>query len=320
MGTRIRPVELLSPESYVRTYQGIIVRNADTGMLEVNVMGNVVDAKWSDPLVVEEGDSVLVQFGTGRTQALNTCVVVARISDRARPERGTVTVVPPSSPTVSVAGTDGVTYLATFVTSYSPVVNDQVRLSWAASNPTIMGKVATTATPAPIARPITKPPAAPTTGRKAYWASDSNTYWAPGGWGSWAGGRGRVYQGNYGYGDVYGAFFYNGGPKQLAGKTITKLILRLGHRLHVGSYNSAATIHIYATSNSRRPSGNVTTVGGPVNVTAWPGQGYTDYNITSLASHLLAGGGLAIIGSPYAGFMGIPEKPDSGRLTFDWRT
>jgi hypothetical protein len=318
MGTRIRAVELLAPEAYVRTYQGVITKNRTTGLFEVNVMGNTIAAKWADPITVAEGDTVLVQFGMGRTQGLNTCTVVGRLSGRARPERGTVTVVPPSSNTVSIQGEDGVTYLATFVTSYSPVVGDGVKLSWTSSTPTIIGKIAATAAPAYVPPPVAAPPAAPTQGANTYWATDSNTYWPPGGWGSWAGGRGRVYQGNYGSGDVYGAYFYNGGPRQMAGRTIRQCRLALGNRLAVGSYNAAATIHIYATSNSTRPGGNITTVGGPVNVTAWPGQGLTEYDITALAGHLQNGGGIAIYGSPYAGFLGIPEQPDSGRLAFDW--
>lgn len=320
MAIRIRSVEMLAPEAYVRTYQGVITKNKTTGLFEVNVMGNTIQAKWNDPIVVSEGDTVLVQFGTGRTQALNSATVVGRMTSRARPERGTVSVVPPSSPTVTITGQDGITYSATFVTSYTPVVSDEVRLSWAGSNiPTIIGKIASTSAPPPAPPPVAPPPPPATTGTSAYWATDSNTYWPPGGWGSWAGGRGRVYQGNYGSGDVYGAFFYNGGPTQMSGRTIDNLRITLGNRLAVGSYNSAATIHIYATSNAWRPGGNITTVGGPVNVTAWAGQGYADYNITALAGHLQAGGGIAIYGSPYAGFMGIPEQPDSGRLTFDWR-
>lgn len=318
MGTRIRPVEMLTPESYVRTYQGVITKNTATGLSEVNVMGNVIAARWSDPISVKPGDTVLVQFGMGRTQGLNTCIVVARLSSRARPERGKVTVVPPSSDTVSIQGEDGVTYLATFVTSYTPVVNDEVKLSWTTSTPTILGKIATTAAPPPPPAPAPPPPPVATQGTNVYWATDSNTYWPPGGWGSWAGGRGRVYQGNYGSGDVYGAFFYNRGPTQMAGRTIRQLRIAFGNRIAAGSYNSPVTIHIYATTNATRPGGNITTAGGPVNVTAWAGQGLTEYDITALAGHIQNGGGIAIFGNPYAGFLGIPEMPDSGRLTFDW--
>lgn len=318
MGTRIRPVELLTPEAYVRTYQGIITYNRTTGLLEVNVMGNVIQAQWSDPLTLAEGDTVLVQFGIGRTQATNTATVVGRVASRARPARAEVTVVPPSSSTISVEGTDGVTYTATYITSYTPVVGDEVTLSWASTTPTVIGKIAAAAAaPAPAA-PVPPPPSAPTHGTSVYWATDSNTYWGPGGWGSWAGGRGRVYQGNYGAGEVYGAYFYNGAPAQMAGRTIGQVRLALGNRIAAGSYNSPVTVHIYATSNATRPGGNITTVAGPVNVTAWPGQGLTEYDITALAGNLQAGGGIAILGNPYAGFIGIPEQPDSGRLTFDW--
>lgn len=321
MATNIRPVELLEPEQYVRSYQGVVVKDRTSGALYVNVMGNVLAARWSDPLSVAEGDTVLVQMGTGRTQGLGTCIVVARLNSRPRPARGTVTVVPPSSETVSVQGDDGVTYIATFGTSYTPVVNDKVVLSWTSATPNIISKISITAPATPVAppAPVAPPPPAPVTGSTGYWATDSNTYWPPGGWGSWAGGRGRVYQGNYGSGDVYGAYFYNGAPTQLQGRTITGCSVALGSRIAAGSYNSPVTVHIYATSNSTRPGGNITTVGGPIDVTAWPGQGLTRYSIGSLAGHLLNGGGIAILGNPYAGFLGIPEQPDAGSLIFDWR-
>jgi hypothetical protein len=310
---------MLTPEAYSRSYQGIITKNRTTGLLEVNVMGNTIQAMWSDPLTLAEGDTVLVQFGVGRTQATNTATVVGKVTSRARPARGTVTVVPPSSPTITVQGSDGINYTATYITSYTPTVSDVVTLLWTSTNPTVVGKVAAAAAPPPPPPPVAAPPPAPTTGTSSYWCTDSNTYWPPGGWGSWAGGRGRVYQGNYGAGDVYGAFFYNGATSQMAGRTIGEVRLALGNRIAAGSYNSPVTIHIYATSNSTRPGGNISAIAGPVNVTAWPGQGLTEYNITALAPQLQAGGGIAIYGNPYAGFLGIPEQPDSGRLTFDWR-
>lgn len=320
MAINIRSAEGLTPERYDRTYPGTVVKVGDD--LKVNVLGNVITARWSDPLVVAEGDSVLVQFIMNKT-GLSEAIVRARVGNLARPSRGNITIVPVGSETVTVQATDSRNYLAYFVTSYTPVVGDQVILSWNASIPVIQGKVAMTPAPPPPEPPpppVPPPPPPPQVGTNVYWASASNTYWPPGGWGSWAGGRGRVYQGNYGSGDVYGAYFYGGGPRQLAGASIDRVRFTLGGRIAAGNYNSPATVHVYLTSNENQPGGNITSIDGPWDVTAWPGQGLTDYDLpVSWGAHFLNGAGLAIFGNPYAGFYGRNEQADSGKLILDWR-
>lgn len=310
------------PERYDRTYPGVIVA-ASTGsnQLAVNVMGNIIQARWSDPLVVAKGDTVLVQFVMGHN-GLSEAYVRARITSRPRPFWATVAIVPPSSDTVTVTGSDGYTYTAYFVASYTPVVGDRVHLAWDASTATIDGKLASTAPPAPPPSEVYVPPPPPppqTTGTNVYWASNSNTYWAPGGWGSWAGGKGRVYQGNYGSGDVYGAWFYGGGPTQLQGRTIDRMRFVLGGRIAAGSFNSAITVRFHAHGSVNQPGGNVGAVAGPIDATAWPGQGLTEYDLTPFAGHILNGGGIGIWGGTYAGFYGRNEQPDSGKLIIDWR-
>jgi hypothetical protein len=320
VAVNIRRTEELTPDRYDRTYPGTVVKIGND--MRVNVLGNVISARWADPLVVAEGDSVLVQFVMNRQGGLSEAIVRARVGSLARPSRATVTVVPPGSETVTVLGTDGRTYAATFIGSYSPVVGHEVMLGWNASIPTIAGQIVPTSVPPPPQAPtppIPPPPPPPQTGRATYWASGSNTYWGPGGWGSWAGGRGRVYQGSYGSGPVYGGFFYGGGPTQLRGRAIDYCGLVLGNRIAAGNYNSPVTIHIYATDATHQPGGLYTGIGGPIDVTAWPGQGLTEYNISALAGHLLNGGGIGIYGDPYAGFLGRNEQADSGKLVFDWR-
>lgn len=314
----IRSIEGLLPESYDRTLVGVVV---DSGGLKVNVQGNVLAARWADPVVASAGDTVLVQLIIGRT-GQTEAIVRARVTANPRPARGTVSSVPPSSDTVSVTGSDGVTYTAYFVTAYTPVVNDEVFLSWFGNRPTIMGKVAAVpvvASPIPPPSPAAPPPPPPQSGTSFYAATDSATYWPPGGWNSWAGGNGRVFQGQYGSGQVYGAWWYAGSPGQLAGRTINRFRIRLGPRLAVGSYNSPVTVHFYVTNNTNRPGGNVTHVAGPHNVGAGPGQGAVDYDLpVSWATNVINGGGMAIMGDPYAGFRGRNEFPESGLLIFDW--
>jgi hypothetical protein len=317
----IRSVENIGPDLYDRSLVGVIVKINTSGTLGVNVQGNVIPARWADPIVAAEGDTVLVQLIIGRT-GQTEAFVKAKITKSPRPARGTVSSVPPSSDTVTVTGTDGGTYTAYFVTSYTPTVSDEVLLSWFGSKPTIVGKVAATAapTPAPPPAPTAPPPPPPQVGTAHFAAASSNTYWPPGGWGSWASGRGRVFQGSYGAGQVYGAWFYHNSPGQLAGRAITRVLILLGGRLAVGSFNSPVTVHFYLTSNASQPGGNVTHIAGPHNVTAWPGQGMTHYDLPAdWGDDIVAGSGIGIMLDPYAGFYGVNEQPESGKLTLDWR-
>lgn len=313
----LRPAEKLAPERTVNTYRGLMVIGSD-GKLAVNVNGNTLGASWADPLVVAEGDPVLVEISGGRA-GQGRAFVRSRVTNAPRPGQATVTTTPAGSPTITVTGTDGEVYSATFIASYTPVVGDKVLLSWNAALPSVQGKVSITAAPPPPP-PVVVPPPAAQTGTERYQAQASGTLWGPGGWDSWAGGNSNVYQGNYGSGPLYGAWFYHGSPKQLAGRTITRIRFLLGARRPVGSNNAPVTVHFYAHTSTYKPGGDVSRTVGPADVTANPGQGLTEYDLPlSFAPVLQAGGGIAIGGDPYAGFLGINSQPESGLLIMDWR-
>jgi hypothetical protein len=193
-----------------------------------------------------------------------------------------------------------------------------VILKWDAGNPTVIAAVGSTAAPPPPV-PVAAPPSAAATGTSNYAATDTSTYWGPGGWDSWAGGN-TVYQGSYGgSGPLTGAWFYGGSPTELAGRTITAIRFTLGARNGAGASSSAVAVHLHTHTNRTRPGGNVTLGSAAVDVTAQPWQGGTVYNLpTSFAADLLAGGGIAITGDPYAGFAGRNKQPDSGLLSIDW--
>lgn len=312
----LRALEELSPERTVTTYQGTMVKVA--GVLQVNVNGKIIPARYADPLVLADGDPVLVEISYSRA-GQGTAFVRCRLTDKPRPGQGTVLTVPASSPTITVTGSDGLVYTATFVASYTPVVGDPVILSWNAATPSVVGKITTTAAPPPPPPPVQPPPTAPTVGSTPYPAAASDTYWPAGGWGSWAGGGSHVYQGSYGSGQVYGAWFYAGSTAQLAGKNITRIRLKLGSRRATGASSSPVTVHVYAHTSANKPGGDVSRTVGPYDITAQPGQGITEYDLPlSFAAVLLAGGGISIAGDPYAGFTGRNSQPESGLLTLDW--
>lgn len=298
--------------------QGIITGTATA--LTLNVDGNTIPYRCVDPLVVGVGDTVAVDLVAGPTGQAEAWVI-GRLASTFRPSTGKVKTVPPSSPSITVTGTDGVDYTAYFITSYTPVVNDNVDLSWGASIPFVMGKVGTTAAPPPPAAPVAPPPGPSASGTSYYPATDSGT-WVPafGSWDSWAGGGGNVYQGQFGSGQLYGAWFYGGSPMELAGRTITRVQFTLGSRRTVGSYNQSVAVHLYAHTNTNRPGGDVNRVAGPVDSITYPFAGQTvfDLPVSTFAGPIIAGGGVAIALDPYAGFNGRYTEPASGRLQIDW--
>lgn len=311
-------------EPSTQTYQGVIVNTAAVGtVLGVNVNGNVLPAQWADPLVVTVGDTVMVEI-TGAATGQGAAFVKSRLAMNPRPPQGTISTVPPGSPTVTVTGTDGAAYAATFVSSYTPAVNDIVILSWNASQPTVLGKVGSVALPPPPPPPVAQqavlpPPPPPITGTSYYPATDSDTIWPAGGWGSWGGGGGHVYQGSYGSGPIYGSWFYGGSTTEMSGRVITRIQIRLGSRRRVGSYNLPVAAHFYAHLSPNKPGGDVNRIAGPFDVTIQPGAGQQTVDLPNwMGDALMAGGGICIAGDPYMGFEGRYTQPDSGTLTIDW--
>jgi hypothetical protein len=305
------------PARSVTRLQGIVVpTTAGATTLSVNVNGNVIPARVIDPLVVQAGDPVAVDFvsaPSGQAEAW----IVGRLASAPRPSQGVVATVPPSSSTITVTGSDGATYTAYFSSGYTPTVGDNVILKWDAGIPTVLGKVGTTAAP-PAPAPVAPPPSAATTGTSTYAATDTSTWWGPGGWDSWAGGN-NVYQGDYGSGPLTGAWWYGGSPSELAGRTITAIRFTLGARNGAGASSSPVTVNLKTHTSRTRPAGNVALGSAATGVTAQPWQGGTVYSLPlSFAADLLAGGGIAITGGSYAGFNGRNKQADSGLLSIDW--
>lgn len=312
--------KLVTPAGSFARYKGVMVLDG-TGALAVNVNGNIIPASYSDPIVVAVGDAVSVDLVTGAT-GQSEAVVTGRLTLTPRPATGTVTTVPVGSQAITVTGADGVTYTATFVSSYTPAVNDIVILAWNAAAPTVTGKVGTTAVPPPpppppVVVPVRPPPAPPQTGYNTYPATDSATM-ATYGWDSYAGGGGNVYTGTYGE-TVHGAWWYAGSPKALAGRTITRIRFTLGARRAGGADNAPATIYFYTHGWARRPAGDVTLTGTAYAVTIPAKSGQRTFDLpTTFAAALLAGGGIAISGGTYSGYNGRIKDASSGKLTFYW--
>jgi hypothetical protein len=299
-------------------YEGTVVLDG-SGALKVSVGGNILNPRFLDPVTANAGDPVLVDIVSG-TGGQSYAVVVGRVASGMRPARATVKTVPPSSPTITVTGTDGVDYTADFISSYSPVVGNLVSIIWRGGMPTALGVVGalTGAGAAGTSPGVSAPPPAAVTGTGKYAAADTSTYWGPGGWGSWAGGN-NVYQGDYGSGALTGAWFYAGSTGELSGRTVTAIRFMLSSRNGAGATSSPVTAHLYAHTSANRPGGNVSLAAGPYDVTVQPWEGQHMITLPlSFAATLQAGGGIAISGNPYAGFLGRSTEPMSGYLEIDW--
>ena len=281
---------------------------------------SLLDARWLDPIQPLQGGRVVIDItndGLGQSSAL----VIGGYTDQPRPSTGTVADILPPGPGVQlvVTGDDGVTYTTgRFIGSYN--IGDPVYLTWDAATPTVIGKIGAISVPPPVAPPVAAPGAGTGQAKRITVASDT---WGVGGWGRWAtsqAGGEDVYSGALGGYTLTGAWFYGAADPALAGKTVTGVRFYLPARLPgVGSYNAAATIHVYAHDSTGRPGGDVNRVAGPfdVNVIAGFRGGFIDLPLT-FASALVNGGGISIAGGPYIGFESRLDNPESGKLLLDW--
>lgn len=284
-----------------------------------NMNGNLLDARWLDPIQPIQGGKIVVDI-TKDDYGLSTALVVGGYTDQPRPSTGIAQSVIPAGLSTQIVfiGEDGVEYTTDrFIGTYSP--GDPVYITWDAAVPTIIGKIQTVAV-APEA-PAPPPPATVKSGEVPVIATASDT-WGVGGWGRWAtsqfGGE-DVYTGfRYGY-TLTGAWFYGAPKPELQGKTITRIRFRVPPRLDAGNHNDPATIHFYAHTSGSRPGGDVNRVTGPHDIVVAAKSPGGDIDLPlSFAPALVAGGGISIAGDPYAGFSSRLDDPESGKLLINW--
>lgn len=285
----------------------------------VRVGGVVAPAVWAG-CRAQEGDALLLGQMT-RKDAPAEYVVLGLTGDGG-PREGTVTAAPAGSATITVSAS-GRTLTATFLASYTPTVNDLVRLHWSHGLPTVLGKVGSTPAPAPPPPVTAPPPSASSSGVLGVPATDSATYSVGYGWNGYYGQN--CYQGN---GSTWGApsdnrgsWFYGNGAAQLAGATLDRITFRVPKRLGGGASGSNATMHLYLHTSSVRPGGDVGRTAGPSDVLVLANYQGGDYVDLPLAwgPTLIAGGGVSMTGSPYMGMQGKGGDPASGHMKYYWR-
>lgn len=285
-----------------------------------NMGGNLLDARWLDPIQPLQGGKIVVDI-TKDEYGGSTALVIGGYTDQPRPSTGTLQEVIPGglATQLVVMGEDGVTYTTDrFIGSTSP--GDPVYLTWDAAKPTVIGVIPSSAPPE--TPPAAGPPAANLPGSEALIATASDTWWGPGGWGSYATSRNGgedVYSGTWSGTTVTGAWFYGAARPVLQGKTISRIRFRVPARLQAGNYNDPATIHVYAHTDGARPGSDVNRVTGPHDIVIPPHFQGDEFDLPlSFAPAIVGGGGISIVGNPYVRFASRLKDPTSGRLITEW--
>lgn len=220
--------------------------------------------------------------------------------------------------TVTVKGIDVVMLAARDV---SFATGDPVAFIQAAGTFIALGRTATAAVPAPA--DFNPPPPTPkpvtVTGSKTFTPVETRSRQGS----KWRTDNDDVYQGQYGgNGNHVGCAFYGGGPRSIAGATVTSAKVKL-RRKNSGGITAAQDTTFWLVTQTKKPSGAPTltsSTDGP-NL-AW-GQSTTFTIPTSWAQAMVDGtaGGLAIYeadGSPYVILDGRSHYGSSFSLTINY--
>ncbi|NKY08955.1 hypothetical protein [Cellulomonas hominis] len=295
----------------LRTSPGVVTTEAGARKVVLDD-GTRLAPLWPATVVVD-GDRVQVLLVDG------TAHVIGPVVPAPRPISGTVAGAAAGGyvPVTTSTGTVQARYAGT-----APASGTLVGLIWqgGAAPFLLPGTLAPIATdpqstpdlPAP-------PPTGPDSGTLLVPAAGSGS-WRTGGWG-WASSSDVVQGGSpYVSQDSRGGWWYGSAPQALAGRTVTGLRIRLSSRLRIGSYNSAAALHLYRTTDTARPGGDFNRAAGPHDVALAAGANWQWVTLPAAWGQALVdgGGGIGVQGSPYAGLVGAGSDPESGQLAIDW--
>lgn len=296
----------------LRVTSGVVI--LDVGTLRVALDdGARVTPLWPAVWTPAEGDRVQLLIVDGVTIAIGPVAVAPR----------------PLAGTVSGAASAGLipvtTSIGTIQTRYSgtaPAIGTAVILLWHGSTPVLLpGALAPTVAPAIPTSPDAPvpPPVGPTSGTAPITALGSGSWQVGGDW-TWPGTRVIQYRSGSAP-ENRGGWWYGDAPSVVAGRHITAARIRLGERLRIGSYNAAATLHLYLHANRTRPGGDWARTAGPVDVTLAANGPARWVDLPAGWGQAIAdtGGGIAVMGAPYVGVAGTDSSdPASGQLALDW--
>lgn len=294
-------------EVAVRTSAGV-VSTVDGARVVILDDGTRIRPLWpTTPVADTDRVQVIVLDGVAH--------VIGPVLADPRPVSGTVAGAASAGrvPVTTAAGTVQARYTGT-----APSLGTLVALIWSGTTALLLpGTLAALPSdPQPSTPEVPQPPpTGPTTGTLDVPAVGSGS-WRTGGWG-WASST-DVLQGGSPFvsQDSRGGWWYGSAPRQLAGRTITGFRLRLGSRARVGNYNDPATIHLYRTGDSTRPGGDFTRIAGPYDVPA--GNEWVALPASIGQALVDSGGGIGVLGGPYAGLVGVGSDAASGQISLDW--
>lgn len=298
-----------TPVPVVRLLPGVVVA-AGSGYA-VNVDGSTPPASWPAGYIPTVSDAVKVLVVDGAAHVLGPVI------EGQRPGEGTISGAPSSGvvPVDTVAGTVQARYAGS-----APAIGSLVFLDWQMTTPRILPGVAAVVPPPPAPVDPDAPPPPPTvdSGTLDVTASDSATWSSRGVWDGYYGTS--LVQGSYGGRSYSGAWFYGDAPSQIVGRTVAGARVRLGGRLHMGSYNAPLALNLWLHTSRSRPGGDVSRISGPHVVTLTPGAGAQWVEIPAGWGQEIVntGGGLSVAGGTYGGVHGVGDDPASGQIQLDW--
>lgn len=295
------------------------------------VHGNLLDARWADPIMPAQGSTIVVDIasdGDGQASAF----VSSMYTTQPRPSTATVAAIGVTELVLLGANGSGGYTTDRFLGAIEDyTIGDAVRLRWSEGKPMVLDIISSVFVPAPQDPPEQQ--SGPPTGYEVLIATASDTFWGPGGWGSYATSRNGgedLYTGTYNGQTVTGAWFYGAARPVLQGKTITKILFRVPGRILSAGTRAAVTLDLYAHTANARPGGDVNRVAGAHTITIPAGYnpsivleagsppGYVQLPL-SFAQALAGGGGISIAGGPYSAYNSRLDDPESGKTILDWK-
>lgn len=258
------------------------------------------------------GSEVLVENVAGRAYAMGYVwpharpdVVEVTDEEAYTPDANDDPVLLPGHLTAEARGHE---YKVRYLPSYVPTVGDQVAVSWDTPNGLVIGIAA----PAVGVAPPPPPPVA-ASGVTPVRATDAAS-WVGGAWG-----KSEVIQGDYGWGNHNGSWFYGGGLVGVSGATVRYARIRLNRVRGGADYGPGEDIHIWVHRSGWRPGGDVARIGSAYIVKAPLGIGWFELPASMIQTLIDGGsGGLSISGGPYAKFASLAQDPESGLLEITW--
>ena len=282
----------------------------------VTVQGSRIGALWAEGLCATEGDSVLLAF-MQEAQDQTTAVALCKVSSGPRPCTGVVKTFSAATSIVTLETTRG--DVEAIFAGGVPSHGTAVAILWGGQRPVAFATREVPAVKRDDIEEIPSPPGAPTVGTLNVAAAWSGSW--DQGRSTWDSAVANPSQGLWAsYGPFIGAWFYGDGFAAVTGTQVTGCRIRLGARRRQGRHGALVNFRLQRHGDSWR-SGPPQLSGDVATVAVAPHASAQWHELPASIGQDLAnfGGGIALVGSDYAGVEGVSLDAASGQIQIDWR-